>query len=75
MSLINPSLEHVYCSNLVSNRAIVSLIRFVSRFTVHLCNAIYFFTTFSTPYKRFIKILHFAFWDLNKPYSDRYVEI
>ena len=32
------------------------LIRFVSQFTVHLCNAIYFLTTFSTPCKRFKKI-------------------
>ena len=66
MSLINPSLEHVYCINLVSNHVIIRLIRFVSRFTVHLCNAIYFLTTFSTLCKWFIKILHFAFWDLNK---------
>ena len=69
MSLINPSLEHVtvacYCINLVSNYVIIRIIRFVSRFIVHLCNAIYFLTT-STPYKRFTKNLHFAFWDLNK---------
>ena len=37
------------------------LIRFVSRFTVHLYNAIYFSTTFSIPCKRFIKILRFVF--------------
>ena len=58
MSLINPSLEYVYCSNLVSNNAIIRLIRFVSRFTVNLCNAIYFLTTFSTQCKRFTKNLH-----------------
>ena len=50
----------------MSNHVIIRLIRFVSRFTVHLCNAIYFLTTFSTPCKRFTKILYFAFWDLNK---------
>ena len=61
MSLINLSLEHVYCSNLVSNHVLISLIRFVSRFTVHLCNAIYFSTIFSTPCKRFTKILRFVF--------------
>ena len=50
----------------MSNHVLIRLIRFVSRFTVHLYNAIYFSTTFSTPYKRFTKILHFAFWDLNR---------
>ena len=55
MSLINHSLEHVYYSNLVSNHIIIRLIRFVTRFTVHLCNTIYFLTTFSIPYKRFTK--------------------
>ena len=66
MSLINSSLEYVYCSNLVSNHVLIRLIRFVSRFTVHFYNTIYFSTTFSIPYKRFIKNLHFVFWDLNK---------
>ena len=37
----------------MSNHVLIRLIRFVSRFTVHLCNAIYFSTTFSTPYKQF----------------------
>ena len=46
--------------------SLIRLIKFVSRFTVHLYNAIYFLITFSTTYKRFIKILRFAFWDLNK---------
>ena len=69
MSLINPSLEHVYCSNLASNHVLIRLIRFVSRFTIHLCNAIYFLTTFSTPCKQFTKKLHFAFWDLNRARS------
>ena len=71
MSLIDSSLEHVYCSNLVSNHVLIRLIRFVSRFTIHLCNAIYFSTIFSILYKRFTKILHFAFWDLNKPLIER----
>ena len=66
MSLINSSLELVYCSNLVSNHVLIRLIRFVSRFTIYLCNAIYFSTIFSTPWKRFIKILYFVFWDLNR---------
>ena len=43
----------------MSNHVIIRLIRFVWRFTIHLCNAIYFSTTFSTPCKRFIK--NFAF--------------
>ena len=65
MSLINPSLEHVlqyYCSNLVSNHVIISLIEFVSRFTIHLYNAIYYLTIFSTSYKLFKKfyVLHFG---------------
>ena len=61
MSPINPSLAHIYCSNLVSKYDLIRLIRFVSRFTVHLCNAIYFLIIFSTPYKWFIKILCFVF--------------
>ena len=63
MRLSNPSLEYVYCSNLVSNHVIIRLIRFVSRFTVHLCNAIYFLSIFSTPCKWFTKILRSAFWE------------
>ena len=65
MSLINILLEHVYCNNLVSNHVLIMLIRFVSQFTVHLCNAIYFLTTFSTPCKRFTKILRFGCKYLN----------
>ena len=72
MSLINHSLEHVYYSNLVSNHIIIRLIRFVSRFTVHLCNVIYFLTIFSTPYKWFTKKLYFTFWDLNKTLQDQF---
>ena len=46
----------------MSNHILIRLIRFVFRFTVHLCNAIYFSTTFSTACKRFKKnwILHFG---------------
>ena len=67
MSLIYPSLEHVYY-------------RFGSRFTIHLCNTIYFSSTFSTPCKWFTKILHFAFLDLNRalvsyPKENRYAWI
>jgi len=39
------------------------------RFTIHLCNAIYFSIIFNTPCKRFTKILHFAFWDLNRAWK------
>ena len=66
MSLINPSLDYIYCSNLVPNHVLIRPIRFVSRFTVHLCNAIYFLTTFSTPYKLFKFFLYFGFMDLNR---------
>jgi len=48
----------------MSNHDLIRLIRFVSRFTVHLCNAIYFSTTFSIPGKQFTKI--FRFLDLNR---------
>ena len=61
MSLINLSSEHIYCSSLVPNHVLIRLIRLVSRFTVHFYNAIYFSTTFSTPCKRFTKILYFFF--------------
>ena len=66
MSLIRELLEYVYCSNLLSNHVLIRLIRFVSRFTTHLCIAIYFLTIFNTLYNRFTKILHFAFWNLNE---------
>ena len=66
ISLINSALEHVvYCSNLVSNYILIRLIRFVSRFTIHLCDAIYFSTAFSILCKRFTKILRFRCKDLN----------
>ena len=48
----------------MSHHVLIRLIRFVSRFTVYLCNAIYFLTIFSILYKRFIKILYFSFMDL-----------
>lgn len=54
----------------MSNHALVRLIRFDSQFTIHLCNAIYFSTTFSTPCKQFIKILHFVFLDLNRAWGN-----
>ena len=65
MSLTRVSLEHVYCINLVSNHILIRFIRFVSRFTVHFCNAIYFSTIFSTLCKWFTKILCFGCKDLN----------
>ena len=54
----------------MSNHILIRLIRFVSRFTVHLCNAIYFLTTFTTLYKWFTKILYFRFWNLSRPWRD-----
>ena len=45
----------------MSNHVLIRLIRFVSRFTVHLCNTIYFSIIFSTSCKQFIKILYFIF--------------
>ena len=53
-------------SNLVSQDVLIRLIRFVSRFTVHWYNAIYFSTTFNTPYKRFTKFFAFCVLDINK---------
>ena len=50
----------------MSNYVIIRLIRFVSRFTVHLCNAIYFSTIFSISCKGFTKNLYFGFMDLNR---------
>ena len=71
MSLINSSTDHIYCSNLVSNHVLVSLIRFVSRFTVYLCNVIYFSTIFNIPCNRFTKILHFDFWEVKTDRDSR----
>jgi len=48
----------------VSNHGLIRFIRFVSRFTVHLCNAI-FSIIFNTSCRRFIKILEFWRMDLN----------
>ena len=39
------------------NHTLIRLIRFVSQFTVYLCNTIYFSTIFNTPCKLFTKIL------------------
>ena len=43
------------------NHVLIRLIRFVSQFTVHFYNTIYFSTIFSTLCKWFTKILRFAF--------------
>ena len=59
MSLIKETLEYVYCSNLVSNHALIRLIRFVSQFTVHLCNTIYFLLYLVGIYKIFV---FYVFW-------------
>ena len=45
----------------MSNHVLIRLIRFVSRFTIYFCNAIYFLITFNTPCKWFIKNLYFTF--------------
>ena len=50
----------------MSNRVLIRLIRFVSRFTIYLCNAIYFSTIFSTPCKWFMKKIVFCVFDLNR---------
>ena len=50
----------------MSNHGLIRLIKFVSRFTAHLCNAIFFSTTFSTPCRRFTNLLKFWSLDLNK---------
>ena len=52
----------------MSTHVLIRLIRFVSRFTIYLCNAIYFSTTFSIPCKRFKFFLHFDFMNLIRAY-------
>ena len=49
----------------MSNHNLIRFIRFVSRFTVYLCNAIFYFfsTTFDTPCRGFINLL--KFWSLD----------
>ena len=51
----------------MSNHVLIRLIRFVSWFTVHLCNAIYFSTTFSTLCKRFTNFFAFCLYDRTLP--------
>ena len=48
MNLIDPSLEVVYCSNLISNYSLIRFIRFVSRFTDKLCNAFFISSRFKS---------------------------
>jgi len=62
MSLINLSLEIVYCSNLASNYGLIKFIRFVSRFTGKLCNAFFILSRFNSAYRCriFFRILNFA---------------
>jgi hypothetical protein len=38
LSLINPSLVNIYCSITLSNHGVIRLKRFVSQFSVGLCN-------------------------------------
>ena len=48
MSLIDPSLEIVYCSNLASNCVLIRFIRSVSRFTDKLCNVFFISSRFKS---------------------------
>ena len=49
MSLINPSLEVIYCSNLAFNYSIIMFIRFVSPFTDSSRNAFFISSRFKSP--------------------------
>ena len=62
MSLINLSLEIVYCSHLESNYDIIRFIRFVSRFTDKLCDVFFILSRFKSPcrYQKKIGILNYA---------------
>ena len=52
----------------MSSHILIRLVRF------HLCNVIYFSTTFSTPCMLFIKFLRFAFWHLNTALATQRVQ-
>ena len=63
MSIINSSLEVVYCSILASNYDLIRFIIFVSRFTGKLCNAFFISSRFNSPcrcWNFFFGILNFA---------------
>ena len=66
MSLINPSLEVVYCSNLASNYDLIRFIRFVLRFTNKLCNVFFILSRFKSPYRCRKKNLEFETSQVNK---------
>ena len=85
MSIINSSLEHVYCSNycsnLVFNHNLIRLIRFVSQFTSKLYNLFFISSKFTTKilirYDSF-RILNFASKqrvDQNTQFIDREREV
>ena len=57
MNLIDPSLEVVYCSNLISNYSLIRFIRFVSRFTGKPCNAFFISSRFNP---NFFRILNYT---------------
>ena len=61
MSLINPSLEVVYCSNLASNYSLIRFIRFVSLFTDSSRNAFFISSRFKSPYR--CRKKKFGFWN------------
>ena len=50
----------------MSGHDLIKFIRLVSRFTIHLCNAIYFSTIFNVPCRRFTNFLDFRILELNK---------
>ena len=51
MNLINPSLEIIYCSNLIFNYSIIRFVRLVSLFTDSSRNAFFISSRFKSPCK------------------------
>ena len=69
MNLINPSLEIIYCSNLIFNYSIIRFIRFVSLFTDSSRNAFFISFRFKSPCgaEKKIGILNWNVRGLNNP--------
>ena len=65
MSLINPSLEVIYCSNLASCYSLIRFIRFVSPFTDSSRNAFFISSRFKYLYRCRNFFLEFWFLHLN----------
>ena len=70
MSLINPSLEVVYCSNLASNYDLIRFIRFVSRFTGSSRNAFFISSKFKSPCRCGIFFWNFELWNWTRASPD-----